>query len=292
MSTVLEQIQGRVVSGWNDSPPKLEFLTQPMMTEKALNNSRKYDIFHPSAWGVCLRKIAYQWYNENEKFYNKSDTDIDFRMERLFDNGHAMHARWRDYLDSAGVLKGLWRCPVEKCRRVYGTGHLHGIFNPLRTPGWACACGNIKKLEYEELAVVSGPKYNFEGHCDAVVDVTGLPSATGNPDLDEFVVDFKSMRSDYFDPPTEAKPEHVIQVHIYMWLLELKCAVVLYENKNTQAVKEMVVPRNEKIIDAIKQQSKWLIQMLRHRRLPHRPEGYKKSDFPCMKCEFASICFS
>jgi hypothetical protein len=276
-----------------DKPTKVEFLSRGFMLEKFLKNNRRFDIFHPSAWGSCLRKIAYQWYNECEKFRPKSDTDIDFRFERVFDNGHAMHARWRDYLDGAGILRGLWKCGELRCGKIYGEEEPLGIFNPLRTnPKWACsACGNNRKLEYEELLIESEHEYNFEGHCDAVIDVRGHPSGSGNDDLDLYVLDFKSMKKEYFDPLTEPKPEHVIQVHIYMWVLNLKSAVVVYENKNDQAVKEYFVPRSDALIEDIKKQSKWLIDVLRHRRLPNRPEGYTRSGFPCMFCEFKGICF-
>jgi hypothetical protein len=146
-------------------------------------------------------------------------------------------------------------------------------------------------LEYEELLIASDAQYNFEGHCDAVVDVRAHPSASGNDDLDIFVVDFKSMKKEYFDPLKEPKPEHVIQVHIYMWVLNLKAAVIVYENKNDQAVKEMFVPRSDELIEDIKQQAKWLIDVLRHRRLPNRPEGFTRSGFPCTFCEFKGICY-
>lgn len=274
-----------------DAPPKVEFLIKEHMTKKFMKNDRPYDIFHPSAWGSCLRKIAYQYYNEHHKFLPKSDTDIDFRMERLFDNGHAMHARWRDYLDGAGILRGMWKCGNIRCGKTYGGNDPLGVFNPLRQPGWACSCGNNRKFEYEELSVVSEPQYNFEGHCDAVVDVRGLPTASGNPDLDLFVVDFKSMKSDYFNELTEAKAEHVIQVHIYMWVLNLKTAVVIYENKDDQKVKEMFVKRSEPLIEDLKAQSKWLVDVLCHDKLPNRPAGFTRSEFPCRLCEFKGICF-
>jgi len=277
----------------NLGPVKIEMVTQAYMMKKAINNDRKFDIFHPSAWGGCLRSVAYQYYNHHEPFVIKRKEKIDIRIERIFDNGHGIHARWQNYLDKSGVLKGCWKCVNPNCGLVYGDKELLGIFNPQRTnPDWQCACGNKDKLEYVELRVKSEDVYNFDGHCDAVVDLTGTPFARGD-NMDVMVVDFKSMKDEYFGEITEskAKHEHVIQVNIYMWILGLHAAVVLYENKNTQAIKEVFVPRDEALIEKIKEQAIWLQNVLKKGKLPNRPDGYSPSKVPCRFCEFISYCW-
>ena len=273
-------------------PPKIELITKKFMIDKAISNSRSFEIFHPSAWGSCLRKIAYQYYNEEEKFFVKSAAEGDLKLERIFDNGHGIHARWQNYLDCAGVLRGNWKCANPECGIVHGLEFALGIFNPIRAQkNWRCACGNSKKLIYEELTVKSPEEYNFEGHCDAVVDLRGTPYECGN-DLDLMVVDFKSMKDEQFFALDHAKHEHIIQVHIYMWILGIPAGVVLYENKDSQAIKEMFVPRDEKIITKIKEEALWMRKVLEHKKLPERPSGYSVSKFPCRFCEFAKICYS
>lgn len=272
-------------------PYSVEHMVKFHMVKKALNNTRTFEIFHPSAWGQCLRKIAYQYYNQQEKFLERTFRDVDPRMERIFDNGHGIHARWQNYLDNAGILRGCWKCPNTDCGAVYGEGEQLGIFNPMRvTDGWKCKCGNDKKLQYEEITVKSSEEFNFEGHCDAVVDVRGSKYAQNNQN-DIFVVDFKSMKDEMFTALDGAKSEHVIQVHIYMWILNLHSAVVVYENKNDQRVREEFVPRNEAIIDKIKSQAIWLKELLKHKKLPFKPNGFTKSQFPCFLCEFSDICY-
>ena len=277
---------------WRMSRPiSIEQAIQPYMVKKATCNPRRYDIFHPSAWGSCLRKIAYQYYNETEHFADKTAADIDPRMERIFDNGHSIHARWQNYLDCAGILRGNWKCTNPLCGAEFGHEEPWGIFNPQRTiPGWRCHCGNGEKLVYEEVLVKSEDCYNFEGHCDAVVDVRGTDLAKGN-EMDVFVVDFKSIKDSMYSELTEPKHEHVIQTHIYMWVLNIHAAVVLYENKDNQAVRELFVPRDEQLIEKIKTQAIWLKGMLASRKLPTRPSGFSRSKFPCRYCEFVDICF-
>lgn len=276
------------------SSVKVEMATHPYMIKKASENNRRYDIFHPSAWGGCLRKVAYQYYNDKEHFFEKKSSNVDVRVERIFDNGHGVHSRWQKYLDCSGILRGCWKCTNPMCGKVYGEEEKIGIFNPLRTiPDWHCSnCGNNSDLSYEELRVKSDPVYNFDGHCDAVVDMSNTPYAKNN-NQDLIVVDFKSMKDEYFSEITESKSkhEHVVQVNIYMWILDLHASIVLYENKNTQAVKEVFVPRDEKLIDKIKEQAIWMRNVLNKGKLPNRPDGSSPSRIPCRFCEFLQYCW-
>jgi len=271
-------------------PPSVDEMVRGFMVEKALNGDRRYDVFHPSAWGSCLRRIAYQHYNETEKFYEKKAHEVDCRGERIYDNGHGTHARWQKYLDGAGILRGAWKCGNPCCGKVYGAQEPLGIFNPSTDSSWRCDCKN-HILEYQELKVSSGPRYNFEGHVDAIVDARGSPFSTGVEDMDLFVVDMKTMKDSMFVELSEAKREHVVQVHIYMWLLNLRSSVVLYENKDNQAVKEMFVPRDDALVDRIKRDAEWLLDVIARRKLPPRPAGSSPARFPCKWCEFNRICF-
>lgn len=271
-------------------PAKVEMLTRSFMVEKKLTNTRKFDIFHPSAWGSCLRKIAFQFYNEQKQFYQVQPHEVNLKMERIFDNGHKVHARWEDYLDKSGVLRGAWKCENPICGKVYGKDIHLGIFNPARVlKDWKCSCG-CKSTHYQEMTVFSDKMFNFYGHVDAIVDVRHTAFAKGD-ELDIFVVDFKSMRSDFFEELTYAKPEHVVQVHIYMWLLNLQGAVLVYENKDNQLLKEMFVPRNEELITKIKSQAVWMLEVLKANKLPPVPDGFTRSQFPCMLCEFQKLCY-
>lgn len=238
-----------------------------------------------------MRKIAYQHYNEKNNFMHKSDGDVDLRMERIYDNGHGMHARWQHCLDCAGILRGTWKCSNPLCGLTYGQEEKWGIFNPARMAGWRCQCGNDKKLSYEEVRVKSDPRYNFEGHVDAIVDVHGTPFAAGNG-CDLYIADFKTINSEMFAELKDAKHEHVVQVHIYMWLLGISAAMVVYENKDNQHLKEMYVQRDEAMIADIQQRAEWLIEVLKRGKLPPRPEGYSLSKFPCRLCEFAGLCYA
>lgn len=271
-------------------PPKVEFLVREHMVGKAMSNSRRYNIFHPSAWGSCLRKIAYQYYNDQEPFVVKRPIDVDARIERVFDNGHSTHARWQNYLDCAGILRGAWKCTNPMCDVSWGHAERLGVFSPAKgNQNFKCKCG-CNKVSYEEPLIKSSTEYNFEGHCDAIIDVRGTQFEQGNPS-DVFVVDFKTIKDDLFSELVEAKHEHVIQVNIYMWVLDLQAAVVVYENKDNQALKEMFVPRDDELIEKIKTQSIWLADKLKKKQLPFRPVEFSRSKYPCRFCEFVDHCY-
>jgi hypothetical protein len=274
---------------YGDMPARVEQIVREYMVKKAVDNTRAYDIFHPSAWGYCHRKIAYQYYNHKSKFLTKGYEDVDPRIERIFDNGHYAHSRWEKYLNEAGVLRGVWKCINPKCHKKYGDKEKLGIFDPSKETGWSCCCG-CNKAEYEELRVKSEDKYNFDGHCDAVVDLSNSRFKKGT-NLDIFVVDFKTIKSKDFFDLTEADPKHVVQVNIYMWILDLKGSVVLYESKDTQEIKEMFVPRDDKMIERIKQEALELVEILSCNKLPKRDSNYTRSKPPCRFCEFCKICY-
>jgi len=267
-------------------------LVAPYLIKKALNSDRRHDHFHPSAWGSCLRKVAFQYYNEKFKFHVRETTDVNIRMEMIFDNGHGIHHRWQKYLDNANVLRGAWQCPNPLCRKIYGLESPMGIFNPSRADGFKCQCGNTKYLDYHELVVTSDKDFNFKGSVDAIVDVRG-PLGQNKPagPNDLFVVDFKSSKSSDFDDIVHAKWEHVVQVHIYMWLLNLSMAVVLYECKDDQRIKEMPVPLDPNLVERIKKESKWLLSVLEANKMPPLPPGYSQSKIPCYFCEFSNRCY-
>jgi len=272
-------------------PTKVMSLVAPYLIKKAINSDRRHDHFHPSAWGACLRKVAFEYYNEKYKFHKRSPSDINVRMEMIFDNGHGVHARWQKYFDNSNVLRGAWKCPNPACGKIFGQDKPLGIFNPIRHGDFVCPCGNKTEFEYHEMAVAD-KEYNFKGSVDAIVDVRG-PLGQDKPAADHeiFVTDFKSCKASIFDELVHAKWEHVVQVHIYMWMLGLKMGVVLYECKDDQKVKEMPVPRDEALIERIKKEAKWLLAVLDANKMPSIPHGYSQTKIPCYFCEFANRCF-
>ena len=82
-------------------------------------DQRAKNCFHPSSLHKSA-KVLYRHYLEGD---NKQDFET--RILRIFDNGHAVHARLQTYLEKAGILLQA-EVPVES--KEYGIiGHTDGI---------------------------------------------------------------------------------------------------------------------------------------------------------------------
>ena len=75
------------------------------------SKDRDYTHFHPSEWDGCKRKIAYTYYEAMDYIsIDRSALKIDPQGQRIFDNGHSLHARWGRYLEWTKALMGRWMC--------------------------------------------------------------------------------------------------------------------------------------------------------------------------------------
>ena len=203
------------MAGYNDNPPEVQALSGVLNTFlrwKSLNGPpRGHEQFHPSAFGGCLRRMQYQRYAERGEIKVQQEAH-EAKTVRIFDTGHAMHARWSKYWEDLGVLRGIWECINPCCRlwkdngspdpammapnadapniltvnefaknyppRKYGLNDKLGDFKPEK-----CACGGTK-FHYHELTV-HDDALNFHGHVDQILDFSRFPGSKmfkqGNP---------------------------------------------------------------------------------------------------------------
>lgn len=259
---------------------------------------RDYSHFHPSEWDNCKRKIAYSFY-EAKGFISidKSALKIDPKGERIFDNGHSMHSRWRKYLSWTNALMGRWMCRnwmAHKERKIYGLESKLGVLRPDK-----CECGS-DRFEYIELGFLDKETL-WGGHVDAVIDNKRAGIAAGFEDVncsdDEryIVVDFKTMNDYEFKKLTEPKPQHITQVQIYLYLAGLKFGKFIYENKNTQETKEFLVPRDDALLAVKKAEAIALKSLVESSNAGGRPlpkRGFdSKTHYQCTRCKFRGDCW-
>lgn len=174
---------------------------------------RGYEIYHPSAFGQCLRKMQYQRYEERGLITSKPSAP-ESRMVRIWDTGHSMHDRWANYFEEIGVLRGVWECSNPECQaweqrgllrqeiREMNPGYkkaafipegtdLHENFekyqawlliNPPRKYGKDNKIGCFKpdvcvcgcdKFVYHEVSVID-EALNFHGHADQILDFSNF----------------------------------------------------------------------------------------------------------------------
>jgi hypothetical protein len=84
----------------------------------------------------------------------------------------------------------------------------------------------------------------------------------------EGVLEIKSINANGFYATHEPKLEHIIQINIYMFCLDIPRGCVLYENKNNQELKEFYVKLDNKILDPIFEKIKLVQSWIREGKKP------------------------
>lgn len=150
------------------------------------------------------------------------------RIQRIFDNGNSVHKR---YL--MGYLKFLDCRPLEVEEEKDG------------------------KVEWKECV-----EKRFEDHD---LWLKGSPDALiQNPENGlDYVFELKSIKQEQFNKLIHPLIEHEYQAYVYMYMTGIPRAIILYENKNNQELKEFIVTRNgqmmERVLEKIRTIQKYVI---------------------------------
>jgi len=149
------------------------------------------------------------------------------------DVGHAQHAWWQNrYLGPMGWLWGRWLC--ARCG-----GSSVGLM-PERCPG--CDAGRYERVEFADddgevrhdyVSVISYGEFavrddelKYSGHPDGLLVVPGYPR--------KVLFEFKTIKTDRYEPLKAPKPEHLDQVHAYMRRTNTTEALAVYADKGKQ----------------------------------------------------------
>ena len=103
--------------------------------------------------------------------------------------------------------------------RIFDNGHaVHE-----RLQGYLKESGTLKQVE----TPIENIEYEIQGHADGIIEVGGK----------EGVLEIKSINSNQFYALHEPKPEHLIQLNVYMFALDIPRGCLLYECKDNQELK-------------------------------------------------------
>jgi len=270
------------------------------------NGDRDMTHFHASQWDKCHRQIAYHYYYA--KGYIDLDESsikntIDAKLERIFENGHNVHARWNRYFRNTNAILGCWRC--VQCKKLIGDDLALGCLEPNKP----CSCGCKEDYKYEEVGFFD-EETMWGGHVDAILDIdlyrkyqksfllkiddTDKEVETQNADK-YLIVDLKSINPMQFNKLENPLPGHITQMQIYLYLSNLKYGKFIYEDKGSQSTKEYLVVRDEHMLAVKKEEAIWLKFVLTNddkgvRRLPNRKYN-SRSHRDCLRCKFRGDCW-
>jgi hypothetical protein len=212
---------------------------------------RSTTVLHPS------EMIKRDWCKRASYFLLQGHTKIgekpNLRLQSIFDEGHAIHAKWQKWFQEMGVLHGKFKCLV--CDKVtWGTSpeQCEHCFAP------------ASKLEYAEVTL-RDDDLRIAGHTDGwikgigddtLIEIKSIGPGTiraENPSLmseadGDFMKAWNAIRRPF--------PSHILQGQVYLELMnrmghEVNEIVFLYELKADQSYKEFKVKADFEIVEHV-----------------------------------------
>lgn len=211
------------------------------LMSKPKDKSRRTDVLHPSEmvdprW--CHRASYFQLMGE-PPIQTRSNT---LTLANVFAEGHLIHSKWQRWFQDMGVLFGKWYC-VE-CEEFF----------------WGGADCHNGPLEYREVPLFYKP-LRIYGHSDGwlvnlgdplMLEIKSIGVGTLRFEAPELLMEHDNNFDKAWRSINQPFMKHIQQVQIYMKLAELlnyeDCpqeAVIIYEAKPNQEVKEFVVPKSD-----------------------------------------------
>lgn len=283
-----------------------QMLLQILSMKKYAPNNRA-DGLHCSEMGYyCPRREVLK-----NLFNIQEEKDITPSSQFVFDTGTIFHKIFQDqYWGPLGILIGKWRC--QRCGKVIGTDQ-----EMVPMPINACECIREKDATdkpckdciwkedsvlqrhcqlcykwgnwtYEEIGVFC-PELNLTGHADGILLLNGK----------KILLEMKTIRSDLHEKITSPYYSHIVQVNLYMWLLNLTQAIIVYIDKGGKAaeiIKVFPVDFDENVIKRVQYLINLTKQSLETHTLPRRlKECVSSNTFTfsaSTNCPVKALCFN
>lgn len=152
----------------------------------------------------------------------------------------------------------------------------HGDYTHMRIMSILFALGIVRaaeiKIPAEEI---------ISGRADAIIGFEGKP----------YVLDIKSIASFGFQKLNEPKDEHIKQLQLYLHYFKIPQGILLYENKDTQELKEFLIRYDPKLVQGLLEEFEALREQIKKDIIPMIPAklgGWPR--WPCQYCEYLDLC--
>lgn len=226
---------------------------------KRPKGDRRTDVLHPSEiikrdW--CRRASFYLL-----KGYPKIAPNPTLRMQVIFDEGHAIHAKWQSWFQDMGVLHGKFKC--LSCKQMtWGT-----------SPETCEACGRKDLLEYAEVTLID-EELRIAGHTDGwikgigddcLIEIKSIGPGTIRHAAPGIMAEAEGDLGKAWGRITRPFPEHILQGQVYLELMrrmgnEVNEIVFLYELKMDQSFKEFKVKRDYELVAHVFEGAKKVVE--------------------------------
>jgi len=127
-----------------------------------------------------------------------------------------------------------------RLQRIFDNGH----YVHERLQRYLEECGILFQVEVP----LENKEYQIRGTCDAIIRI-------GDKDG---IVEIKSCNQNVFYSLHEPKAEHVVQLHLYMFMSGIPRGVLLYECKNDQELKNFFVKQDPEVLEPVLEKIKYV----------------------------------
>lgn len=195
------------------------------------------------------------------------------RQQLVFDVGHAYHDIIQRYFWDIGQLKGTYKCKL--CDKFY-----HDLVSPTQCPE-----GHERKwMKYKEV-VYRDEQLLINGRADGIIVIEG----------EDHLLDIKSIANRTVKTPEQQfcfedlehsgpKPEHVVQIMLYMYMSGIHKGHLFYVGKNNQQIKTYAIPYDYSVLAPYLQDIRSLIRKAAALKQGHQvelPEPCSRKDCTC-----------
>lgn len=265
---------------------------QAVLAEETAKRNAKRDTLHlhPSEMAKdnwCPRS---SWY----KIMDTEESDPQsFSLSRLniFAEGNNIHTKWQNWMWKAGGLYGDWSCSTCDYR-----------WEDKSPP--VCPVCSSDDIRYREVPI-SSDEYHIIGHADglwedergkALIEIKSVGLGTIRweaPSLYEGYEKGDLTLDDLWKRLKRPLKSHLRQINLYMFFKKVDSAIVIYEWKPSQEVKEFQVSFEQSIVDPLLEGAKDVIAHLNTGEVPPRPvSATSKSCNTCRFCNYKTMCWS
>lgn len=273
-----------------------------LLTLQKEDNDRAFNVNAPSQIAVCKRARYYARTGEGTK------TSYSARTQRIFDNGTYFHERTQKYMLDSGILL-LDEVPVLS-EEYNIQGHTDGILD-LGDEFAILELKSINDNQYSGLRSGEKPEHTLQGlvyvYCieshrkflREKYKTKLLFKLSRNKRAKEYEQYYQHLKGGS-KHTKEEKIAFQVGLHLRLDDLIYPCekpitkVVFLYENKNTQDLKEFVVdsttPENQEKIAEILEGCSFVNDCVETGTVPPR-EATRKSDSICRFCNYKDECW-
>jgi CRISPR-associated protein Cas4 len=159
--------------------------------------------------------------------------------------------------------------PEARILRIFD----HGDYTHMRLMSVLFSLGIVRAAE-----IKIPPQEIISGRVDAIIGFEGKP----------YVLEIKSSSRYRFAKLTEPDPDHQKQLQLYLHYFKIPQGIFIYEDKDSQNLKEFIVEYNPELVEKILKELEILKEQIKHNTIPSIPKDIEP--WRCEYCEYQEEC--